>query len=69
MIRVKFVKDHKQYKSGDIETLSPNEAFGLIDSGKAIVSKDMVESDTVTTEAKKSNYKPAKIRSFNIKEK
>lgn len=45
MIRVKFVKDYKQYSKGDVQSLSPNEAFGIIDAGFGIVSKDMTEAD------------------------
>lgn len=45
MIRVKFIKNYKQYNKGDVESLSPNEAFGVIDAGFAMVSKDMTESD------------------------
>lgn len=51
MIRVKFIKDYKQYKKNDTDTLSPNEAFGVIDAGYAIVSKDMTESDYQTSDA------------------
>lgn len=49
MVRVKFIKNHKQHKKGEIESLDPNEAFGLINSGVAIVSKDMTESDYKTS--------------------
>ena len=52
MIRLKFVKDYKEYKKGTTESFSNNEAFGLIDAGFAIVSKDMTETDTVTTQVK-----------------
>ena len=45
MIRVKFLRNHKEHKEGDTVFLSPNEAFGLIDSGVAMVSKDMVAND------------------------
>ena len=68
VLRIKFIKDHKQYKKGDVETFSPNEAFGYIDSGIGMISKDMVESDTITTQARPT-YKPKKTRRFNIKEK
>lgn len=50
MPRIKFIKNHKQYKEGEVATLSPNEAFGLIDSGVAIVSKDMTTSDYTTAQ-------------------
>lgn len=45
MIRVKIVKDTKKYKSGDTLTLSNNEAFGLLDSGYAQLTKDMTMKD------------------------
>lgn len=45
MIRVKIVQDHKQYTKGQTLQLSPNEAFGLIDSGVAVISKDMTQID------------------------
>lgn len=45
MIRVKIVKDTKHYQQGQTLTLSNNEAFGLIDSGYATLSKDMVATD------------------------
>lgn len=45
MQRVKFIRSYKQYRQGDIESLSNNEAFGLIDSGYAIISKDMTAQD------------------------
>jgi len=46
MIRVKILKDYKKYEKGSIELLTPNEAFGLIDKGVAIISKDITSSDT-----------------------
>lgn len=48
MIRVKFIKNHKSFKAGDVETVSKNEAFGLIDAGFAVISKDMTDSDYKT---------------------
>jgi hypothetical protein len=45
-MRIRIVQNHKQHKEGDIVDVSPNEAFGLIDSGIAIVSKDIVSVDT-----------------------
>lgn len=44
-MRIKITKDHKQYKKGEIVDVSKNEAFGLIDSGVGIVSKDMTVTD------------------------
>ncbi len=45
MRRIKFIKNHKDYRVGDTGTFSNNEAFGLIDSGFAVVSKDMTSND------------------------
>lgn len=50
MIRVKFLKDYKEFKKNAIELVSNNVAFGLIDSGVAIISKDMVENDYKTSD-------------------
>lgn len=47
MIRVKFIRNHKDYRKGQTIALSPNEAFGLIDKGYAMVSKDLVAEDYV----------------------
>lgn len=48
MIRIKILKDYKQYKKDDVVNgLTKNEAFGLIDKGVAMISKDMTEADTV----------------------
>lgn len=66
MIRIKFVQNYRQYKKGDIESLSPNEAFGLIDSGKAIISKDMTETDQHIASIPSVFTKPNRL---NIKEK
>ncbi len=45
MTRVKIIRDHKQLKSGQTLTVSPNVAFGLIDSGVAELTKDMTTDD------------------------
>ena len=45
MIRIKLLKDYQSHRSGSILVVDNNEAFGLIDSGKAIVSKDMTATD------------------------
>lgn len=44
-IRVKILRDYKDFRKGQTLYLSPNEAFGLIDSGRAEVTKDMTEFD------------------------
>lgn len=45
MVRVKIIKDYKNFRAGDIKELSANEAFGLIDKMVAIVTKDMTSAD------------------------
>lgn len=44
-MRVKIIKNHPNHKEGTVLTVSPNEGFGLIDSGYAILTKDMTEVD------------------------
>lgn len=48
MIRIKIVKPHKQYSVGETITVSRNEAFGLLDAGYAVMSKDMTVIDYKT---------------------
>jgi hypothetical protein len=45
MLRVKIIAPHKKYRVGQTVELSNNEAFGLIDSGVASVTKDMVSTN------------------------
>lgn len=47
-MRVKYLRDHKGHSKGSVVSVSPNEAFGLIDSGVAIISKDLTEQDYKT---------------------
>jgi hypothetical protein len=57
MIRVKIVKDYRDYRAGQVLELEPNVAFGLVDSGKAIISKDITTEDysqKVTIKPKKT---------------
>lgn len=42
MLRVRIIKDYKEYKSGTVVEVSPNVAFGLIDAGYGVISKDMI---------------------------
>lgn len=64
-MRVKFVKDSKSYKKGDTAEVSPNVGFGLIDSGLAVVSKDMAEQDYKVTKSdeEQADGKPTFVRS------
>lgn len=54
MLRIRIIKTYKQYRAGDTITVSPNEAFGLIDSGVAMISKDITQSDYTQKVPKKS---------------
>lgn len=58
MVRIKILKDYKDYKKDDIINVTPNVAFGLIDKGIAMVSKDMVSNDyivaKINTKSKKN---------------
>ncbi len=40
-----MLKDYKGRRKGDVVDVSRNEAFGLIDSGNAIITKDMIPDD------------------------
>lgn len=44
-MRIKIIKPHKKYKVGDTVQVTPNVGFGLIDSGVAVITKDIVASD------------------------
>ena len=46
MIRVKIVQPNDKYKVDEIYHLTNNEAFGLIDSGIAILTKDITRKET-----------------------
>ena len=47
------MKNHKNHKAGDTVDVSKNEAFGIVDAGKGMIAKDMVESDMNTKEVKR----------------
>lgn len=65
MLRVKLLKPTKYGSVGSVVVIDRNEAFGLIDSGKAILSKDMTSDDIKTKTVKQAedkNGKPIIIR-------
>ena len=64
-MRVKYIKDHKGITKGTILDMSPNEAFGLIDSGVAIVTKDMAPDDY--KQAGDKNGSTTKLRTNHTK--
>lgn len=45
MLRVKMLQSNKHGRKGDVVVMDNNEAFGLLDSGHAVITKDMVSSD------------------------
>ncbi len=53
MTRIKLIKDHTTGKAGDVFNVTPNIAHGLIDSGIAILSKDMNPTDYKTKKPRK----------------
>lgn len=65
MHRVKILKSCKQGKAGEIVYLDNNEAFGLIDSGFAEITKDMNPDDY--KQAGDKNGKSTRIRINNSK--
>lgn len=60
MLRVKLLKDTKYGSKGSIQVIDNNEAFGLIDNGSAVISKDMTPDDY--KQAGDTNGKPTRIR-------
>lgn len=60
MLRVKILKDNKHGKKGQIVVIDKNEAFGLIDSGVAEITKDMTSDDYRTSGDKNGN--PTQLR-------
>jgi hypothetical protein len=60
-MRVKYIQGNKK---GQVEEVSRNVAFGLIDSGKAILSKDMTPDD-ITNKQEKTNGKPIILQPDN----
>lgn len=64
-MRVRITKNDKGYKRGDVVDVSRNVAFGLVDSGIGIISKDMTEQDYKTNrlDEEQADGKPTKLRS------
>lgn len=54
-MRVRIIKDHPKYSKGQIIEATKNEAFGLIDSGYAIIDKQMTARDYQTRKAKRGD--------------
>jgi hypothetical protein len=68
-MRIKFIKDFRSHKAGSVYEASPNEAFGLIDSGQAILTKDITSSDikTKALDEEQANGKPTQLRTHKFK--
>lgn len=68
-MRVKFIKDFGTNKKDDIVQVSPNVGFGLIDSGTAIITKDMTEKDYKITKSDEvqADGKSTILRSHKLK--
>ena len=60
-MRIRITKDQGSYKKGDIVEVSKNVAFGLIDSGVGVISKDITSDDLNKQE--KSHGKSTFVRS------
>lgn len=65
LMRVKMVKSNKFHKAGEVVEVSPNVAFGLIDSGMAVLSKDMTPDDYKQAGVKHGKF--TKLRPNNSK--
>lgn len=63
MQRVKLTKKNKHGNVGDVVQLSNNEAFGLTDSGQAIITKD-ITSDDEASKQEKIDGNATKLRSY-----
>jgi hypothetical protein len=63
MQRVKLLKKTKYGKMGETVVIDNNEAFGLIDSGQAQITKDMNSDDYLTSGD--TNGNTVKLRTHN----
>lgn len=61
MQRVKMLKDNKHGNKGAVVVMDNNEAFGLIDSGYAQITKDMTPDDYQQA-GDKTSGKPTLVR-------
>lgn len=68
-MRVKIIKQTKGYSPGQIVDVSKNEAFGLIDSGYGVISKDMTAQDYKITKSdeEQADGKPTFVRTHKRK--
>ena len=57
MIKIIFLKNHKEFLRGETRLVSPNEAFGLIDAKIAKVAREHYEKEMRPEPEKKFTYK------------
>lgn len=57
MRRIKLLADWQGHKNGEVIFVTPNEAHGLIDSGRAKLTKDMTSADIKIKEVGSNGYK------------
>jgi hypothetical protein len=62
-MRLKIIKKTYHYSVGQIVDVSKNEGFGLLDTGSAIISKDMTPDDYKQAGDKNGNI--TKLRTDN----
>lgn len=65
-MRVKIISSRQGYRKGDIVDVSKNVAFGLIDSGVGIISKDITPDDYINKQ-ETDNGKPTFVRPNKFK--
>ena len=63
-MRVRILKAHREFTVGEIVEVSKNVAFGLIDSGKAEITKDIGTPDykIKALDEEQANGKPTIVR-------
>lgn len=65
-MRVRIVKSKGKYKQDEVVEVSKNVAFGLIDSGVGVISKDMIPDDYKQA-GEKEDGKPIIVQSHKRK--
>lgn len=58
-MRIRIIKSNKRYNKGETVDVSKNVAFGLIDSGFGMISKDIVQDDL---KVKEDDGRPTDLR-------
>lgn len=69
MQRVKLLKSSKYGAKGAVVVIDNNEAFGLIDSGNAEITKDMVELDYKIKSDEEVKQADEKLRMSTLRKK